>query len=92
MLRVSLCTGDGVGSAGGQKGSQGMWGPPGRPGLKGEPGFDGRSGQSGAKGEKGKPFNPNNRPASFFSHKRENTEAVELETALSFNRSVRAEM
>lgn len=92
MLRLSLCSGEAAGSIRGQKGSQGIWGPPGRPGLKGDPGFDGTAGFSGAKGEKGNPFNPSNRPASFFSYKRENTEAAELDTPLIFNRSVRAGM
>lgn len=92
MLRVSLCIGEGAGSGRGQKGRPGIWGPPGRPGLKGDRGFDGRPGLSGVKGEKGEPFNPFSRPASFFSYKRDNTEVVELDTSLIFNRLVRAEM
>lgn len=75
----------------GQKGMPGLPGPPGRPGLKGDPGMPGPPGRMGLMGEKGRPFNPN-REAVFFSYKRVLEEAAELDTALNFNMSVRADL
>uniref|UniRef100_A0A3Q3WJZ5 C1q domain-containing protein n=1 Tax=Mola mola TaxID=94237 RepID=A0A3Q3WJZ5_MOLML len=72
----------------GQKGTPGQMGPPGRPGLKGDPGLKGSRGSLGEPGIKGSPFNPSNQQASFFSHKWENSQSQELDTAMNFNRAI----
>lgn len=87
-----MCTGEPDDSAFGQKGNPGPRGRPGRTGMKGDPGLKGSTGLSGPKGEKGYPFNPSNRQAAFFSYKRETAEAVQLDTALNFNRSARSDL
>lgn len=70
----------------------GLWGPPGRPGLKGDVGLPGPPGNPGMLGEKGRPFNPSNQQTSFFSYKRVASQVPEVDTAINFNRSVRAEL